>query len=153
MLTPPFRRVTRWVIQQTLAQGLLFAIVFECFSRVKECNSCSIVSGVVSNSSYRLTVHPVTSWRRSSAWHFFLYAKTSNTSGNRVASACLYLNDPATGHECQRNRRKGGVNSVTLGRHPPMEPERRRRGVCVCVGAGVRACARARACVCVCARM
>ena len=67
--------------------------------------------------------------------------------GNRVASACVYLNDPATGHECQRNRRKGGVNSVTLGRHPPIEPERRRRWVCA--RAGVRACARA--CVCACA--
>ena len=28
-------------------------------------NSCSIVSGNVSNHSYRLTVHPVTSWRLS----------------------------------------------------------------------------------------
>ena len=31
------------------------------------CNSCSIVSGHVSNCSYRLTVHPVTSARLSSA--------------------------------------------------------------------------------------
>ena len=51
---------------------------------------------------------------------------------------------------------KGGVNSVMLGRHRLIEPERRRR--CVCVHARARACARvylcahafvhARACAC-----
>ena len=33
-------------------------------------NSCSIVSGDISNCSYRLTVHPVTSSRLSSTYHF-----------------------------------------------------------------------------------
>ena len=39
-------------------------------------NSCSIVSGNVSNCSYRLTVYPVTSSRLSSAWQFLYTRKT-----------------------------------------------------------------------------
>ena len=45
-------------------------------------------------------------------------------------------NDPAAGHGCQRNRRKGGVKIVTLGRHRRIEPELRRRCVCAHVRAG-----------------
>ena len=42
-------------------------------------NSCSIVSGDVSNCSYRLTVHPVASSRLSRAYNFFHTRKTSKT--------------------------------------------------------------------------
>ena len=67
--------------------------------------------------------------------------RSSEARGNRVASVCVYFNDPATSHECQRKR---GVNCVTLGRHRPIEPERRRRWVYVCVSACMRAW-----CVCI----
>ena len=39
-------------------------------------NSCSVVSGNVSNCSHRLTVYPVMSSRLSSAYHFFYTRKT-----------------------------------------------------------------------------
>ena len=67
--------------------------------------------------------------------NFFYMRKHPKPRGNWVASTCVYLNVPATGHECQRNRWKGGVNFVTLGRHRSIEPERRRRcaRVCACV--------------------
>ena len=42
-------------------------------------NSCSIVSGNVSNCSHRLTVYPVTSSRLNSAYHFFYTRKTFKT--------------------------------------------------------------------------
>ena len=44
-------------------------------------NSCSIVSGDVSNCSYRMKVHPVTSSRLSSAYQFFLHAKNIHNFG------------------------------------------------------------------------
>ena len=44
-------------------------------------NSCSVVSGDVSNCSYRLTVHPVTSSNLSLALQLFYTRKTSKTSG------------------------------------------------------------------------
>ena len=44
-------------------------------------NSCSIVSGDVSNCSYRLTVHPVMSSRLSSAKKFYKMRKTSKFLG------------------------------------------------------------------------
>ena len=34
----------------------------------------------------------------------FLYAKNIQNQVNRVVSACVYFNDPATGYECQRSR-------------------------------------------------
>ena len=68
--------------------------------------------------------------------------------GNRVASTCVYLNDPATGHECQRNRRKEALTPSRLG---AIEPERRRRCVCAsmraCLCACASVCVRASACV------
>ena len=88
----------------------------------------------------------------------FLYAKnTQKPRGNRVASASVYLNDPAIGHWSPAELAKRAVNYATVGPHRPIEqrqPERRRRCVCVCVRVCVcaRACVRARvrACVCVC---
>ena len=66
-------------------------------------NSCSIVSGDVSNCSYRLKIHPVTSSHLSSAYNFFIGEKHRKSLVNQVTSACVYLNDPATGYECQRS--------------------------------------------------
>ena len=56
-------------------------------------NSCSIVSGDVSNCSYRLTVHPLSRVRVSVWPSNFLYAeKHSKRRGNRAASASVYFN-------------------------------------------------------------
>ena len=83
--------------------------------------------------------------------NFFIREKHPKSRGNRFTSACVYLNDPA-------EQAKRCVNSVTLGRHRPIEPERRRWCVCVrvrlCVRDCVRecACVHARACVSACFR-
>ena len=79
--------------------------------------------------------------------NFFIREKHPKPRGNRITSTCVYLNDPATGHECQLNRQKGGVNFVTLGSHRRIEHERRRLCVCVraCVRLHVRACMHVRA--------
>ena len=53
--------------------------------------------------------------RLSSAYQFFIREKHPKPRGNRVARACVYLNDPAISHECQRNRRKGALASSRLG--------------------------------------
>ena len=76
---------------------------------------------------------------------FFISEIHTKPRENRVASACVYLNDPA-------DQAKRGVNSVTLRRHRPIEPERRRRCVCVCVCVCVRARLCARACARKCVR-
>ena len=55
---------------------------------------------------------------------------------------CVYLNDPATGHECQRNRRKGVLTPSRLG------SSNLNGGGGVCVS--VRACVPVCVCVCVC---
>ena len=64
--------------------------------------------------------------------NFFICEKHTKPRGNWVASTCVYLNDPATGHECQA---KKGVNFVMLGRHRRIKPE---RGVCVHSGPCMR---------------
>ena len=52
-------------------------------------NSCSIVSGDVSNCSYRLTVHPVTSLRLRSAYTFFIREERAVTVGcQRIVLTC-----------------------------------------------------------------
>ena len=71
--------------------------------------------------------------------NFFIREKHPKPREHRVASACVYLNDPATGHECQRHRQP-----VTLGRHRLIQPGLRRRCMHVCV----RACACVRASLC-----
>ena len=72
ILTRNRERFTSGVVRITII--LLKSLC--CCSQTAGCNSCSIVSGDVSNCSYRLTVHPVTSLRLSSAYPFLLYAKT-----------------------------------------------------------------------------
>ena len=52
-------------------------------SQTADRNSCSIVSGDVSNCSYRLKVHPVTSSHLSSASNFFIREKHPKSQGNR----------------------------------------------------------------------
>ena len=68
--------------------------------------------------------------------------------GNRVASACVYLNDPATVHGCQWNRRKGALTSSGLGATDASNLNED-GGVCVCVCVCVYCVC---VCVCVCAR-
>ena len=63
--------------------------------------------------------------------------------GNQVAGACVYLNDPATAHECQRNRQKGALTPSPLGATDPSN-QNGDGGVCTCVCTH-RACTR-RAC-------
>ena len=63
-------------------------------------NSCSIVSGNVSNCSYRLTVYPVTSLRLNSAYHFFLCENIQNYSEYRVAHASGQLNRTSDAGNC-----------------------------------------------------
>ena len=82
-------------------------------------NSCSIVSGDVSNCSYRLTVHHLTSWRLSSAWIFFT-RKTSKTIANTASHTRLFISmKHRLALHVQRNRRKEGVSSSWLGAHRP----------------------------------
>ena len=47
--------------------------------------------------------------------NFFISKKHPKPRGNRIASTCVYLNDPATGHEWQRNRRKVALTLSRLG--------------------------------------
>ena len=105
-------------------------------------NSCSIVSGNVSNCSYSLKAHPFTSSRLSSAYQCFYTREHPKYRGNRVASACGYLN-------CQRSALSQAERSVTVGRH-------RIAIACAADGDGDDGCVcarvRARACACVCAR-
>ena len=89
--------------------------------------------------------------------NFCIPEKHSKPRGNLVARACVSLNDPATGHECQWNRRKGALTPSCLG---AIEPERRRQCVYACeqvhllapVCARVCACAFVHACMSVCLR-
>ena len=82
--------------------------------------------------------------------NFFLREKHPKRRGNRDSSACVYLNDPATGHECQRNRRKGALTSSRLGATDASNLNGD-DGVyvraCVYACPCVRVCMRVRACV------
>ena len=97
-------------------------------------NSCSIVSGDVSNCSYRLTLSRVRVSVRPS--NFFIREKHPKPWGKRVASTCVYLNDPATGIVASG---AGGHDWVPTNSDNLYGDG----GVCVCV----RACARVCACV------
>ena len=67
--------------------------------------SCSIVSGDVSkNCLYRLTAHPVTSSRLSSAEKNVYAKNTQNYREYRVAHATVYLNEAATVHSAPAKR-------------------------------------------------
>ena len=60
-------------------------------------NSCSIVSGNVSNCSYRLKVYPITSSHLNSAWHYFYTRKTSKTIANTASpTRVVNLIEPVT---------------------------------------------------------
>ena len=59
--------------------------------KLEVANSCSIVSGDVSNCSYRLTLHPVTSSRLSSAYNFFVYAKNTQNLGGTGPPAAVFI--------------------------------------------------------------
>ena len=104
-------------------------------------NSCSIVSGDVSNCSYHLTVHTVTSSRHS---------LNIQNLGEIGWPARVCLNDPATGYECQRR------GAVTVGRNwivltcTDTHTHARARAcirLCMCALAHAWACVHARACV------
>ena len=77
---------------------------------------------------------------------FCIHEKHPKPRGNRVASACVYLNDPSTGHECQRNRRTGVWTLSSLDATDPSNLNGD-GGVFVCMRA------RAHVCPCVCARV
>ena len=98
-------------------------------------NSCSIVSGDVSNWSYRLTVHPVTSSR-----------------GNRVASACCLFQWPCHS-ACQGhwNKQHALATRWLLGLWMPAEQAvtgGRLWIALTCTSVAMAVCVCARACVC-----
>ena len=99
-------------------------------------NSCSIVSGDVSNCSNRLTVHPVTR----SPSNFFIREKHPKSRGNQVASACVYFNDPTLAMNASGASSHGWapINSANMYGGGD-------GGVCVCVCVCSRACACVRA--------
>ena len=101
-------------------------------------NSCSIVSRDVTNCSYRLTVHPVTSSRLSLAYQFFICETHPKPRGNRVASACVYFNGkrPAllTAERAVTDGRQRIVITCTTAAAAMY--------VCVCARTRVRACVR-----------
>ena len=121
----------------------LFKSVCRC-SHTRGRNSCSIVSGDVSNCSYRLEVHPLTSSRVSSAYHFFRCEKHSKPRGNRAASASVYFNG-----------QRPAIVTSGAGRHGWLAQTHRiaiRRRRCVCVRGCTRSCGCVRACVRACVR-
>ena len=61
-------------------------------------NFCSIISGDVSNCSYRLTVHSVASSRFSSANNLFYTQNPPKLSRILSRQRVVYLNDAPTGH-------------------------------------------------------
>ena len=74
--------------------------------------------------------------------------KTHTTSGNRIALACIYLNEAAT-----------PIVASATGRHGWLQPSHSttltwndRRCVCMCVCVFVCVCACVRVCVCACVR-
>ena len=73
--------------------------------------------------------------------NFFIREKHPKPRGNRVASECVCLNDPAAGHACQWNRRKGALTSLRLGATDASNLNGD-GGVCVCVCVRVCACGR-----------
>ena len=121
-------------------------------------NSCSIVSGDVSNCLYRLTVYPLTSSRFSSGLAFFYMRKTLKTSGKPGRQCECLFQLPATSYCHQRS----GPSRLT-GTDPSNSDTA--TAVCVCVGGGcahvragecvrpfVRACVHACVRVCACVR-
>ena len=110
-------------------------------------NSCSIVSGDVSNCSYRRTVHPLTSSRVSSAKHFFICENPSKPRGNMAACASVYF----------KGQRPAIVTSGA-GRHGWLASNSDTAtavcSLCVwgCAGVRAAACVRAGACARVCVR-
>ena len=91
--------------------------------------------------------------------NFCIPEKHSKPRGNLVASACVSLNDPATGHECQWNRRKGALTPSCLGATDPSNLNgddslcmRASKFTCSRLCARVCACAFVHACMSVCLR-
>ena len=94
---------------------------------------CSIISGYVSNCSYRLPVHHATSSRLSWAYSFFIRQKHPKPRGNRVASASVYFNG-------QRPALSPAERAVTVGRQRIAITCTVSTAVCVCVCTCVRSC-------------
>ena len=82
----------------------------------------------------------------------FLCEKHPKPRGNRITSACVYLNDPAIGHECQRNRQKGVLTLSLLGATDSSNLNGDGGG-CVCAHAFEHVCAHPSVCACMCACM
>ena len=93
-------------------------------------NSCSIVSGDVSNCSYRLTVHPVTSSGLSSALNCVYTRKTPNNYRNDRPSRMWLLSEPATPatmrSRLNRQRPVGARNNCGHALRRQIEPKQRK---------------------------
>ncbi len=76
-------------------------------------NSCSIVSGDISNCSYRLPFLPLTRLHLSSAQHILYSRKTPKRAQTPSHCASVQLNEPAI-------RQKGAVTAVTVDRQRPI---------------------------------
>ena len=97
-------------------------------------NSCSIVSGDVSNCSYRLTVHPVTSSHLSST--LFYMRKTLKTSGKPGHQCQCLFQWPAISY-CHKRSGPSRLSNT--------DPSNSDTATAVCVWGGV--CTRSRGCV------
>ena len=130
--------------QTTCIYTIIFLVSVCRCSQTAGRNSYSIVSGDVSNCSHRLTVHPVTSSRISSAYTF-LYTKTPKTSGKAGRQRQCLFQWPATSIVASGTGRHGWAptNSDSLYGGDGDG------GVCVPARVCARACVRAHACACV----
>ena len=121
-------------------------------------NSCSFVSGNVSNCSHRLTVLSCHEFASQFGLAFFIREQLPKSLGNRVASASVYFNESPIGH-CLASVGKGAPNhdGVIVGRTETANSDSRVWGVrvreCARVCASVRECARVCASVRECARV
>ena len=101
-------------------------------------NSCSIVSGDVSNCFVSTESTSCHEFASQFGLEFF-YAK--NTQNYRVACATVYLNEAPTGHSSPSEQAKRGINFVMVGRTPTHR--KATTWTAMAVGVCVRACVRA----------
>ena len=128
-----------WCGNRYIYTIILLKSVCRC-SQIAGRNSCSIVSGDVSNCSYQLTAYPVShEFACQFSLDIFLYAKnTKKYREYRVAHATVYLNEAPTG----LSTRKGSVKTcVMVGRTDPSNSDN------LTGDGGGRVCARVHVCV------